>query len=587
MTKAHWRLRPFDRDRIAALSREAGVTPLIGHLLINRGVTDARSVSTFFDERLSALHDPESLPGVVEAADRIVRAIRERRKIVIYGDYDVDGVCGTSILWACLKLAGAVGVEYYIPHRVEEGYGLNAAALRRLATEHQAEMVITVDCGISAVHEARLARDLGVELIITDHHTIGADLPEAASLVHPRLPGSQYPFGELCGCGVAFKLAWQICKTFGDGKKASPHLRDFLMKSIALVAMATIADVMPVQGENRILVRHGLAGLATSPSLGLQALMGVAGCLGKKELSTGTIGFGLAPRINAAGRLERAMQAVEMLTTDDAARAAELAQGLEACNKQRQAVEKEIVQQAHALIDGQGGLGGRGAIVLGQTGWHLGVVGIVASRIMEIYHRPTIILSLTDDHAQGSARSISGFNLYDALHACSGGLTSFGGHAAAAGLKFPRAHFDAFAALFDDHCRSAIPAEQRTKSLTIDAEVPLGALTLKVVEAIEKLEPYGIGNPKPLLVANNVRLVGEPRFVGEGGNTVQLRFTQGSTTTKGIAFKMADRFKTLKAGMVLSVAFHPSINEWNGRRDVQLEVKDFQVEEVATQAQSA
>ena len=587
MTQAHWRLRPFDRDRIAALGREAGVAPLIAHLLLNRGVTDARSASTFFDERLNALHDPETLPGVVDAAERIVRAIRAGRKIVIYGDYDVDGVCGTSILWACLKLAGATDVEYYIPHRVEEGYGLNANALRRLATDHRAEVVITVDCGISAVGEARLARELGVELIITDHHTIGADLPEAAALVHPRLPGSRYPFGELCGCAVAFKLAWQICKTFGDGKKTSPHLRDFLMKSIALVAMATVADVMPVQGENRVLVRHGLAGLASSPSLGLQALMGVAGCLGKRELTTGTVSYNLAPRINAAGRLERAMQAVEMLTTADPARAQELAAGLEACNKQRQTVEREIVQQAHALIDRQGGLGDRGAIVLGQAGWHLGVVGIVASRVVEIYHRPTIILALNDDHAHGSARSVGGFNLYDALQACSAGLTSFGGHAAAAGLKLPRAHFEAFAEAFEVHCRAAIPAEQRIKSLTIDAEVPLASLTLKVVEAIEKLEPYGIGNPKPLLVANNVQLVGDPRFVGEGGNTVQLRFTQGSTTVKGIAFKMADRCKTLKAGMVLSVAFHPSINEWNDRRDVQLEIKDFRVEEAGIQAQSA
>ncbi len=397
---------------------------------------------------------------MVDAADRIVAAIRARRKIVIYGDYDVDGVCGTSILWACLPLAGADDVGYYIPHRVEEGYGLNGDALRQLATEHRAEVVITVDCGISAVREAQLARELGIELIITDHHTIGADLPDAAALVHPRLPGSRYPFGDLCGCGVAFKLAWQVCKTFGDGKKASPHLRDFLLKSIALVAMATVADVMPIHGENRILVRHGLAGLATSPSLGLRALMGVAGCLGKKELSTGHIGFGLAPRINAAGRLERAMQAVEMLTTDDAARAEELAQALDQCNQQRKEVEKGIVDQAHELIEAQGGLNGRGAIVLGQAGWHLGVVGIVASRLAEMYHRPTIVVALNDDHGQGSARTIGCFNLYDAIHACSAGLTTFGGHAAAAGLKLPRAHFEPFA----EAVRGALPVVPSTPS---------------------------------------------------------------------------------------------------------------------------
>ena len=587
MTQARWRLRPFDRDQVATLSRDAGVAPLIAQLLLNRGVTDARTATSFFDDRLSGLHDPECLPGVVDAASRIVAAIRARRKIVIYGDYDVDGVCGTSILWACLRLAGATDVDYYIPHRVEEGYGVNGEALRRLAVEQKAEMVITVDCGISAVREAKMARELGIELIITDHHTIGPDLPAAAALVHPRLPGSKYPFGDLCGCGVAFKLAWQVCKTFGDGKKASPHLRDFLLRSISLVAMATVADVMPIHGENRILVRHGLAGIMNAPSLGLRALMGVAGYAGKKELSTGHIGFGLAPRINAAGRLERAMHAVEMLTTDDGDRAEELAQALESCNLKRREVEKGIVTQAQELIEAQGGVAGRGAIVLGQAGWHPGVVGIVASRLVEIYHRPTIVIALNDDHGQGSARTIGSFNLYDAIRACSAGLTSFGGHAAAAGLKLPRAHFEPFAEAFEAHCRGALDTEQLTKSITIDAEVPLGALSLKVVEAIEKLEPYGIGNPKPLLVANRVRVVADPKFVGKDGKTVQVRFTEGGTTHGAVAFQLTERFRTVKAGMLCSVAFHPAINEWNDRRDVQLEIKDFRIEEPATQAQSA
>ena len=226
---ARWRIKPFDADRIAALSREAGVSPLIAQILIHRGVVDAAGVLGFFETGLKHLHDPETLPGVIEAADRVVAAIRARKKIVIYGDYDADGVCGTSILWACLQLAGATDVTYYIPHRVEEGYGVNGQALRRLATEG-AELIITVDCGISAVKEAQLARELGVELIITDHHTIGPVLPEADVLVHPKLAGSRYPFPELCGCAVAFKLAWQVCKSFGDGKKASPHLRDFLVR---------------------------------------------------------------------------------------------------------------------------------------------------------------------------------------------------------------------------------------------------------------------------------------------------------------------------------------------------------------------
>ena len=267
-----WRLKPFDSDRIASLSRAAGISPLTAQLLINRGIDEPGLAVAFLAAKLTQLNDPESLPGVVEAAERIVRAIREDRPIIIYGDYDVDGVCGTSVLWACLHLAGARQVIYYIPHRVEEGYGVNGEALRRLAEEHSKPLVVTVDCGISAVAEARLARALGLELIVTDHHTIGAELPAADVLVHPRLPGSTYPCGDLCGAGVAFKLAWQICKTFGDGKRASPHLRDYLVRALGLVAMATVADVVPLQGENRILVRHGLAGIVAEPTVGLRAL---------------------------------------------------------------------------------------------------------------------------------------------------------------------------------------------------------------------------------------------------------------------------------------------------------------------------
>ena len=574
-----WRLRSFDRDKVEQLGRESHLSPLIAQLLINRGIGTTSAVASFFETRLIGLHDPETLPGVTEAADRIVAAIRAGKKIVIYGDYDVDGVCGTSILWACLKLAGAEDVDYYIPHRVEEGYGVNGEALRMLAGDRKAEVIITVDCGISAVNEARLARELGIELIITDHHTIGPVLPDAAVLVHPKLVGSAYPFPELCGCAVAFKLAWQICKSFGDGKKASPHMRAFLLKSISLVAMATVADVMPIHGENRLLVRHGLASLAESPSPGLKALLTVAGCLGKRDLSTGTVGFSLAPRINAAGRLERAMQAVEMLTTDVEERAIELAEALDLCNTQRQEVERKMVEEAHEMITAQGGLKERGAIVLGREGWHPGVIGIVASRLVDTYHRPTIVIALNAEIGQGSARSIAGFDLHAAISACSEGLLSFGGHFAAAGLKLPRAHFETFAEAFELHCRGILTPEQLQKLLQIDAEVQLGELSLKVVEAIESLEPHGIGNPRPILVANRVKVLGEPKIVGARKNHLQVRFSQGNITLKAIAWNMAERGKVLTPGTVCSIAFTPSINVWNERREVQLELKDFQLEE--------
>ena len=469
-------------------------------------------------------------------------------------------------------------VIYYIPHRVEEGYGVNAEALRRLAEEHSKPLVVTVDCGISAVAEAELARELGLELIVTDHHTIGPELPAAAVLVHPRLPGSKYLCGDLCGAGVAFKLAWQICKSFGDGKRASPHLRDYLVRALGMVAMATVADVVPLQGENRILVRHGLAGIVASPTVGLRALMKVAGCLDKSRLTTGMVGFSLAPRINAAGRLERAMRAVEMLTTEDPEVARAIAEELDLINSRRQELEREIVSEAHEMIKAEGGLKERGAIVLGRKGWHPGVIGIVASRLVDYYHRPTVIVAFGEEFAQGSARSITGFNLYEAIRDCSEGLLGFGGHAAAAGLKLTENHFPIFAQRFEERCRSSLTAENLLKSLVIDAEVPLGALTVPVVNEIEQLEPHGMGNPRPLLLASQVRITGEPRIVGELKNHLQLRLIQGNTQLKAVGWNMAERAKEFSPNTVCSIVFHPSINEWNGRRDVQLELKDLVVE---------
>jgi single-stranded-DNA-specific exonuclease len=578
-----WRLKPFDSQQIAALSRSAGVAPLVAQVLINRGVTDPDRARTFLESRLNGLNDPSLLPGAVEAAERIVRAVRDDRPIVIYGDYDVDGVCGTSVLWAALRLAGAKRVSYYIPHRVEEGYGVNPDAVRRIAAEHPGALLVTVDCGISAVAEARLARELGLEMIVTDHHTIGDDLPKAAVLVHPRLPGGSYPFGDLCGAAVAFKLAWQVCKSFGDGKKASPHLRDYLVQSLGLVALATVADVVPLNDENRVLVRHGLAGMMGSPTTGMKALMRVAGCLGRSKLSAGAVGFNIAPRINAAGRLERAMRAVEMLTTGDGRLADEIADELNLVNARRQEVEREILQQALEHIRSEGGLKDRGAIVLGRKGWHPGVIGIVASRLVDIYHRPTVVVAFGDEFAQGSARSVPGFNLYDAIKGCAEGLLSFGGHSAAAGVRMTEDHFPRFAERFEERCRTTLAPELREKVLHVDAEVPLPMLSLSVVEDLEKLEPHGMGNPRPLFLASRVRVVGEPRAVGDSKKHLQLKLGQGGSVFKAIGWNLAEKGKGLAHDVSCSVVFHVNVDEWNGLRRVQLEIKDFAAtEDLAT-----
>ncbi len=580
-TTANWRLLPHDSDRIAALGREAGLPPLIAHLLLNRGISTADTVKQFLGARRDSLHDPALLPGVVEAAERIVRAIHAKKKIVIYGDYDVDGTCGTSVLWACLKLAGAHDVEYYIPHRVDEGYGLNADAIRSIVLDRKADLIITVDCGITAIKEAILAKELGVELVVTDHHHPASEWPCADVVVHPLGPmGPAYPFPEICGAAVAFKLAWQICKSFGDGKRASPHLREFLLKSFNLVALATVADVMPLEQENRVFVRHGLHGLAADDaSVGLKALLQVCNFGAKKKLTSGNLSFGMAPRINAAGRLQHAETAVRLLTTDDPAEAFELAAKLDACNKERQDVERLIVAEARKMVEDSGGLGDRGAIVVGKEGWHPGVVGIVAARLADFYHRPAIVVGFGEEHGQGSARSVVGFDLHSAISACSEGLIAFGGHKAAAGLKIHPSRFAEFAERFDEHCRSALTPEMRQKSITIDAEVPLASLTLSTVEAIDQLEPYGIGNPQPQFLAERVNVVGDPKIMGEAKNHLSFRVGQGNTTLRAVAWSMANRASELRAGTQCAVLFRPSINEWNGRRDVQLEIRDFRVAE--------
>lgn len=576
MTASVWKLREFDRDRVRGLADSAAIPPLVAQLLIQRGIGDAAAARAFLNPRRDGLIDPERLPGAVEAADRLVRAVRDGRKIVIYGDYDVDGVCGTSILWEALRLAGARAIDYYIPHRVDEGYGLNGEALRRIKYEMHADVVVTVDCGVSACAEALLARELGLELIITDHHTPGPTWPEADVVVHPRAPGSEYGFPDLCGAAVAFKVAWQVCKGFGDGQRASPHLREFLVRAINYVALATIADVVPLEGENRIFVRHGLAGIARAPSVGLHALLEISNALGKNKLNTGTIGFGIAPRINAAGRMERAMMAVELLTTTDEAHARALAAQLDECNARRQDLERHIARAAHAQVDETGGLGERGAIVVASADWHAGVIGIVASRLAEAYHRPAIVIALGDGIGQGSGRSVPGFDLHAALSACSEGLLSFGGHKAAAGLKLHATDFDAFAARFDAHCRVALSPDMRQRILWIDAEAPLSMWSVALVTQVEMLEPYGMGNPRPIFVSQPVTVVGEIRAVGRDGSHAQVRLKQGDATVKAVAWGQYKRLEALNRDAPLAAAYYPQINEWNGRREVQLELKELQ-----------
>lgn len=572
-----WRFAPHDVGLVRDVSRELRLPALVAQVLVARGHTSGESATAFLQSRLMDLHEPDLMPNLSEAADRIVAAARSGRRITIYGDYDVDGVTATSLLWHCLRLAGAT-VDYYIPHRMEEGYGLNCEALRQLHEEDPQRLIVTVDCGIASVAEAALARELGLELIVTDHHEMSAELPAAACLVHPRLPGSSYPFGQLCGAGVAFKLAWGICQRLGDGKKASPQMREFLLGAVGLAAVGTVADCVPLVDENRVLVRFGLSSLVERCTPGLKALLQISGLGDKRQLDADDIGFVLAPRINAVGRLGQARLAVELLTTDNKERALALAKYLDELNQNRQTVERRMLKQAKELIAENSAWQESPALVLAHADWHPGVIGIVASRVAEHFQKPAILISLSrqDNVGQGSGRSFARFDLHAGLTACAQHLKSFGGHQAAAGLKIEADRIDAFRADFCEFVRQTHEVTHSDLELAIDAEVRLADLTRDAITMLDKLGPFGRENPRPIFAASRCELAEPPRKVGEGERHLMLRLRHYNTVMKAICFGAADwADEMVAAGGPISVCFAPMINSFNGYENVELKLIDW------------
>jgi single-stranded-DNA-specific exonuclease len=585
-----WRIQPHDPQRIALLERSAGIPAVVAQLLICRGTTDPAAARVFLDPKLSALREPDLLPGCAEAAERLHRAIRSNRRIVVYGDYDVDGMTGTAILFSCLTLLGAE-VGYYIPHRIEEGYGLSAEALGSLAAEG-AKTIVTVDCGIAGAREADRAAELGLELIVTDHHEPGPALPRAAAIVHPRLPGGGYPFGGLSGSGVALKVAWAVCQRAAGATRAPPRMREFLVQAVGLAALGTVADVVPLIDENRILVRHGLESLANCPTLGLAALIRLAKLEpkrhtdGKLRLDAEDLAFGLAPRLNAVGRLGQPELGVELLVTDRTDRADQLAQYIDQLNAQRQTLERSILLAAGKQAQEQFDPAADAALVLAEHGWHPGVIGIVAGRLAERFHRPVVLIAcdrLGVKPGIGSARSIPGFNLHKALATCAELLISHGGHAAAAGLKIEPPRIEAFRAAFCEAAAAEIGHALRAAELLIDAEAPLGAFTLDVVRQIERLAPFGEGNARPLLCASGVALAEPPRTIGASGNHLSMRLSQHGVTLRAVAFGGGQWAEQLGAAAprTIDVAFRPVINSFRGRQSVELHLVDWRDDQAA------
>ncbi len=576
-----WRIHPHDPDAIAALERTARIPAVVAQLLVCRGIRSPEVAREFLDPKLSSLRDPAELPGCAKATDRLHEAIRAGRRIVVYGDYDVDGITGTALLRQCIKLLGG-NVGYYVPHRIEEGYGLNGEAIRSLMAD-KAECIVTVDCGIASVDHAATARQHGLELIVTDHHEPGSQLPEAAAIVHPRLPGHRYPFGGLSGSGVALKLAWSLCQRASGAKRVSEGMKQFLLQAVGLAALGTIADVVPLLDENRVLVRHGLDSLMRVPPLGLATLLRITELDRKPRLDSEDVAFTLAPRLNAAGRLGQAQLAVELLVTDRADRAEELAQYVDRLNASRQTLERSVYLAANKQAKEQFDPENDPALVLADRGWHPGVIGIVAGRLADKYHRPVVLISWDEmgvKPGMGSARSVPGFALHSALEACGGHLIRHGGHAAAAGLTIEESKLECFRAEFCEYAAAAIAEEQRTAELMIDAEAPLSAFTLQVVEQIERLAPFGQSNARPLLCTSGVALVNAPRPLGSGGRHLSMNLTQHNIALRAVAFGGGDWAEELaSASGPLDVAFRPVINTFRGRRSVELHLVDWRCQE--------
>ena len=584
-----WKIAPHDRGVVTRISQEMRCSPLLAQVLSSRGFQSASQAKTFLESKMTDLHSPDLLPGIPEAADRVVKAIKDKRRITIYGDYDVDGVTSTSILWHCLKLAGA-NVDYYIPCRMEEGYGLNLEAIRKLSEEDPQRLLVTVDCGICSVKEADLAHDLGLELIITDHHTMLDELPRAVCLVHPRLPGGSYPFGDLCGAGVAFKLAWAICQRLNDGKNASPSMREFLKGAVGLAAIGTVADVVPLVGENRIIVRYGLSTLIendktkekNSPSRnspGLEMMLKVCGLDGKQQITAEDIGFSIAPRINAAGRLGQARLAVELLTTSNRQRAAQLADYLNQLNENRKSVERKMMKEAKELVEDHPEWHNQAALVLAHADWHPGVIGILASRMAEAYERPAVIIALNEAVrlGQGSARTFNGIDLHSSLTDCAEYLVTYGGHKAAAGLRVQMERIDTFREEFVKRIATVKTAADAGAELKIDAEVVLNDLTFTAVRELDGLGPFGSDHRKPIFAATRCELVEPPKKIGGGERHLSLKVRQFNKVMKAIAFGKADWADQIAAtNGPISLCFSPGLNSFNGYESVDLHLIDWQ-----------
>lgn len=566
---SHWQPRRSD------FTPDPGL-PLLERILQVRG--QAADAETFLNPSLRGLHDPSLIPDLDRAAARLLEALKLREPIAIYGDYDVDGITATAILYRTLRsLMPDADVRTYVPHRLDEGYGLNAAALEQLAAEG-ARVVISVDCGITARAPAAAARAAGLDLIITDHHNPPVsmdDLPDAMAIVHPRRPDSTYPYDHLSGAGVAYKLAWRLATMHCASPRITEDLRELLLELLAFAALGSIADVMPLTGENRIIARFGLVRIKHSTVPGLRALVQASG-LAKENIDSEHVGFALGPRLNACGRMGHAREAVELFTTAEGDRADEIARELCRLNDRRRSEERRIADHAARVAVERGmTTPDRRAIVLAHEDWHPGIVGIVCSRLVARFCRPTILMQRREGQCQGSGRSIEGFNLHNALADCSEHLLTYGGHDMAAGLRLDERLLDQFVDAFTAHANQRISDEALMPMLTYDCEASLAELTPQAVHSLDAMAPFGTANPRPRLRLRNLRIERRPQRFGQSARHISLlvRSPGLARTVRIVAWNWEDSAgpSQLEAGVPIEVIVCPKVSTWNGQVEPQLE----------------
>ena len=557
--------RGTDLEELNRFSAAAQIPLPIAQILKNRGITDPHAARIFLKKPLEGIHNPFELPDMRLAAERIKKAVEDGEKIVVYGDYDVDGVTSTVILYSFLKKLGA-NAEYYIPDRVSEGYGINIMAINRIA-RGGAKLMVTVDCGVTAVGEVEFARTQALDVIITDHHTCKDELPRAVAVVNPKRPDSEYPFSELCGAGVAFKLVMAIAMEMGR------PAREVFDEYSELAAVGTVADVVPLLDENRIIVERGLDVMRTGGNLGVHALLAVSGAL-ERPINSTAIAFCLAPRINAAGRLGSSGTAVELLLADNAADSARLAAELDSANRERQKTEQEIFAQANETLLKDPLFDKKKVMVIAGEGWHHGVIGIVASRLCDRYYKPCILISYENGVGKGSGRSIAGFNLFDALTACEEHLTNFGGHAMAAGLGINADEIAAFDTAINKYADTVLSEEDMLAKIDIDCRLRPETASLGFAHALELLEPFGQSNEKPVFSILGARITAIDT-VGTENKHLRVRLSTGEHSFSAIGFSLGEYSAFFRRGDPVDAAFSLDVNKYMGSESVQLLLKDL------------